>query len=158
MTSYHQAYGFKNPSLPRVRNTRQKSALQRLITHNSFQLLHCKSCQFNVFPTQLSADVSPTIPWDSYLQLSSASEHFPTTQNGSELKWPNKNRWTKIDGREPVARRSRPQTPEKQIRPCRSATDHKRSKGEFGAGSGPWKPPQPKYSSPACGAWKGGRE
>lgn len=159
MTSYHQAYGFKNPSLPRVRNTRQKSTLQRLtITHNSFQVLHCKSCQFNVFPTQLSADLSPTITWNSYLQLSSASEHLPTAQNGSELKWPNKNRvsksmhenlWpTKADHRRRRNKSGR----------CRSATEHKRSKAEFGAGSGPWKPPQPKYSSPACGAWKGGRE
>lgn len=100
--SYHQAYGFKNPSLPRVRNTRQKSTLQRLIiTHKSFQLLHCKSCQFNVFPTQLSVDLSPTITWNSYLQLSSASEHFPTAQNGSELKWPNKNRVLKSMDKNP---------------------------------------------------------
>lgn len=102
MTSYHQAYGFKNPSLPRVRNTRQKSTVQRLsITHNSFQSLHCKSCQFNIFPTQLSADSPPTVTWNAYLQLSSASEHFPTAQDGSELKWPNKNRVLKSTDENP---------------------------------------------------------
>lgn len=99
--------------------------------------------QFNVLPTQLSADLSPTITWNSYLQLSSASQHFPTAQNGSELKWPNKNRVLKSIYENPWPTEADLRRRRNKAGPCRSATDHKRSKGEFGAGSGPWKPPQP---------------